>query len=66
MVSPIDLKRLTPGFSDPVQDSQQTFRAILDAMAHPGRIVITDNTLSPPTPPPKPCISRCVSNAARL
>jgi alpha-D-ribose 1-methylphosphonate 5-triphosphate synthase subunit PhnH len=31
MVSPIDLNRLTPGFSDPVQDSRQTFRAILDA-----------------------------------
>ena len=50
MVSPIDLNRLTPGFSDPVQDSRQTFRAILDAMSHPGRIVSMDNSLLPPAP----------------
>ena len=50
MVSPIDVNRLTPGFSDPVQDSRQTFRAILDAMSHPGRIVTIDNSLFPPAP----------------
>ena len=50
MVSPIDVNRLTPGFSDPVQDSRQTFRAILDAMSHPGRIVTIDNSFLPPAP----------------
>jgi alpha-D-ribose 1-methylphosphonate 5-triphosphate synthase subunit PhnH len=34
-----DLSALAPGLADPSHDSQQIFRAILDAASHPGRIV---------------------------
>ena len=41
---------LQPGFADPVAGAQSCFRAVLDAMARPGRIHQVGADLSPPAP----------------
>lgn len=41
---------LAPGFEEPVHGSQRTFRAVLDALAHPGTLTPLEGLPSPPAP----------------
>ncbi|MBN1225521.1 MAG: phosphonate C-P lyase system protein PhnH [Deltaproteobacteria bacterium] len=61
MVTKIDFSRLIPGFSSPIMDSQRTFRALLDAMANPGRIIRLAVNLKPPKPLDDATASICLT-----
>jgi alpha-D-ribose 1-methylphosphonate 5-triphosphate synthase subunit PhnH len=41
---------LSPAFADPVQGSQGTFRAVMDAMARPGTIRVIPSKVAAPSP----------------
>ena len=47
-----DLLQISDGFVNPVIESQSTFRAVLEALAHPGKIVTVDGM---PENPPGTC-----------
>lgn len=44
----VSLRSLRPAFADPVHQAQVTFRCLLEAMAHPGRILTVPVDLEPP------------------
>ena len=48
MTSEVDVPALEPGFENPVLGPQQTFRAILDALAYPGQLVKIKSKLNVP------------------
>lgn len=43
---------IAPGFRDPVLDAQSCFRAVMDALSRPGRIVALDRLPDAPAPLP--------------
>ncbi|MDQ0455869.1 phosphonate C-P lyase system protein PhnH [Rhizobium paknamense] len=47
---PTSRTSLAGGFADPVFDAQAVFRAIMDAMAHPGTLAVIGVKLQPPAP----------------
>ncbi len=56
----IDLSAIATGFADPVHDAQRGFRALLDAVARPGRIGSTDASAVDAPPSMPAAMANCV------
>ena len=52
---------LATGFADPVLGAQVAFRCLLEAIAHPGRVVPTATGLAPPAPLLAPAYAAALS-----
>jgi alpha-D-ribose 1-methylphosphonate 5-triphosphate synthase subunit PhnH len=63
-IGTIDATALAPGLEDPVHDGQACFRTVLEAMAHPGRIIALPFRLA--APPPLPLGAAAASLALAL
>lgn len=50
-----------PGFQDTVHDAQTTFRALLEALAHPGRSCPLPSLTTPPTGMFPACAAACLT-----
>ncbi|WP_121968112.1 phosphonate C-P lyase system protein PhnH [Leptolyngbya sp. BC1307] len=50
-----------PGLGDPVHDAQRTFRALLEAIAHPGQLYTPEVNLSSPTGLMPICAAACLT-----
>ena len=50
-----------PGFSDPIHDSQRTFRALLDASSRPAKVFNITSDLTTPTGLTLACATACLT-----
>jgi alpha-D-ribose 1-methylphosphonate 5-triphosphate synthase subunit PhnH len=50
MIGSLALEGVSPGFANPVADSQRVFRRVLDAMSRPGRLIDLDSGIAAASP----------------
>lgn len=57
----VDLSNMLSGFRNPTVDSQHTFRQVLDAMTHPGRVIPLDARIQVPKPLKRATAAVCLT-----